>query len=70
MRMRLNHQQREKLSDFFLDVAKILFGGSVLGPLLNRGEKPIDILLMLLGCLASMATIYGGLTFLKRKEDN
>lgn len=53
-----------------LDLAKIIFGGSVLGPLLSVGDRAISAVAIIIGTTLASILLYQGLTLLKNGEDN
>ena len=68
--VKLNPTQRSKVADLLFDLAKIIFGGSVLGPFLNAGDRAISAVAIVIGTFLASILLYQGLTLLKNGEDN
>jgi hypothetical protein len=55
---------KEKLGDFFVDIAKLVFGGVVLSVILDFGMNKVVILFS--GIIATSAIAYIGFKFYKK----
>jgi ABC-type uncharacterized transport system YnjBCD ATPase subunit len=65
--MDLNKDQVNKLSDFLIDLAKIIFASTALGFLFPGSSGKATIIAFLAGILISMFCLVGGLKLLTIK---
>ncbi|MCH8318581.1 MAG: hypothetical protein IIA88_08805 [Bacteroidetes bacterium] len=57
---------REEIGKFFVDIAKLVFGGVVLGTIFNIGDIP-QLTLLLFGVLATLIFAIWGFLLIKDK---
>lgn len=62
----MNKKQREKLSDYLLDISKLITAGVVIGTIIDFNLNKITILG--LGLLASILFAFAGFNYLKKKR--
>lgn len=68
--MQLNKFQLDKLSDFLIDLAKILFASSVVGFFIPGSSGQINVMVFIIGTISTFGCLVAGLKILKKLNDN
>lgn len=68
--MQLNKFQLDKLSDFLIDLAKILFASSVVGFFVPGSSGQVNVIVFIAGVISTFGCLTAGLKILKKINDN